>query len=127
MITAVADITFPSIVRTERGLTVNGRRLTLYMLEDHFREGWPPQLVKEAFGLSEQELADVIGYISAHREEFDAEYLEVERQANERRTYWEEQNRLLDQKLRSAPASQDVVAKRAKLEAIRRRRSSLSL
>jgi hypothetical protein len=123
MTTAVADTTFPSIVRTERGLTVSGRRLTLYFLEDHFRDGWPPALVKDVFNLSDQELSDVVGYITAHRDEFDAEYLEVERQANERRTYWEEQNRLLQEQICNEPASPEIAAKRAKLDELRNRRS----
>jgi hypothetical protein len=123
MTTAVADTVFPSVVRTERGLTVGGRRLTLYLLEDHFRDGWPPKLVQQLFGLSDQEIADVSGYIDAHRDEFQAEYREVDRQAEERRKYWEERNRPLLEQLKSTPPTPEVAVKRAKLDEIRRRRS----
>jgi hypothetical protein len=123
MTTAIADTTFPLVVRTERGLTVGGRRLTLYLLEDHFREGWPTNLVQQVFGLTDQEISDVVGYIDAHREAFDAEYLEVDRQAEERRKYWEERNRPLLEEIRNSPPTPDVAAKRAKLDEIRRRYS----
>lgn len=123
MSTAIADMIFPSVVRTERGLTVGGRRLTLYLLEDHFRGGWPPKLVQQVFGLSDQEIGDVLGYIEAHRDEFQAEYREVGRQAEERRKYWEERNRPLLEQLKSMPQTPEVAAKRARLDEIRRRRS----
>jgi hypothetical protein len=123
MTTAIADAVFPSVIRTDRGLTVGGRRLTLYLLEDHFRDGWPPHLVQQLFNLTDQEIADVVGYIDAHREEFDAEYREVDRQAEERRKYWEEKNRPLLEQIRNSPPTPEIAAKRAKLEEIRRRRS----
>jgi hypothetical protein len=121
MVAATTD--FPSIVRTERGLTVNGRRLTLYLLEDHFRAGWPPELVRDVFNLSDRELSDVVGYIQAHREEFNKEYDLVVQHAEENRKYWEERNRPLLEEIRNEPPSPEVAAKRAKLEEIRRRRS----
>src|SRR5712691_3738866 len=110
------DTTFPSIVRTERGLTVGGRRLTLYFLEDHFRAGWTPELVKRWFSLSDQEIEDVIGYINAHREEFDAEYQGVLRRTEENRKYWKDRNRDLMERIERVPPTPEVAAKRAKLE-----------
>jgi hypothetical protein len=118
------DITFPSIVRTERGLTVGGRRLTLYFLEDHFRAGWPPEAVRRWFNLSDQEIADVVGYIAAHREEFDAEYQNIVQHAEENRKYWRDRNRDLMERIKATPPSPEVAAKRAKLEDLRRKRRS---
>jgi hypothetical protein len=114
---------FPLIVRTERGLTVSGRRLTLYLLEDHFRAGWPPELVKDVFSLSDQELSDVVGYIQANRQDFNKEYDLVIQHAEENRKYWEERNRPLLEEIRNTPPTPEVAAKRAKLDEIRRRRS----
>ena len=110
---------FPSVVRTDRGLSVGGRRLTLYFLEDHFKAGWPAELVKDWFNLSDQEIADVVGYIAAHREEFETEYREVARQADERRQFWEERNRGLLDELRTASDSSGKSQPRAKLDARR--------
>jgi hypothetical protein len=117
----IAANQFPSVVRTERGLTVGGRRLTLYFLEDHFRAGWPPEVVKRWFNLSDQEIADVVGYIAAHRTEFDAEYHAVVQNAEENRQYWRDRNRELMQHIKSTPPTPEIAAKRAKLEELRRK------
>ncbi|SRR6266481_5933694 len=123
MTTGIADQTFRSVIRTERGLTVGGRRLTLYFLEDHFRAGWTAELVKRWFNLSDQEIEDVIGYIAAHREEFDAEYQDVLRRTEENRSYWKDQNRDLMERIKRMPPTPEIAAKRAKLEELRRKRS----
>jgi hypothetical protein len=115
--------TFPSVVRTERGLTVGGRRLTLYLLEDHFRAGWPPELVKDVFGLSDKELSDVVGYIDSNRHEFNREYDSVIQRADENRKYWEDRNRPALEAIKNSPPTPSVAAKRAKLEQFRRQRS----
>ena len=113
---------FPSVIRTERGLSVGGRRLTLYLLEDHFRAGWPAELVRDWFNLSEQEIADVLGYIAANRVAFDEEYEKVVIQAEEQRKYWEERNRPLLEEIRQSPASPELASQRARLEALRSER-----
>jgi hypothetical protein len=118
------DTTFPSVVRTERGLTVGGTRLTLYLLEDHFRAGWPNELVQEWFRLTDQELADVVGYIAAHRDEFDSEYEHVVQQAEATRKYWEDRNRERFEQIKNAPLSPEQAARRAKLDELRKRRQS---
>jgi hypothetical protein len=121
---AATDTTYPSVVRTERGLTVGGTRLTLYLLEDHFRAGWPNELVQEWFRLTDQEIADVVGYIAAHRSEFDAEYEQVLRQAEATRNYWEERNRERFEQIKNAPLTPEQVAWRARLDELRQRRQS---
>lgn len=121
---AVIDAIFPSVVRTARGLTVGGRRLTLYLLEDHFREGWPPPLVQRWFNLSDVEIADVVGYIAAHREEFNAEYQAVLRHADENRKFWEDRNRGLLERIKRSVPTPEAAMKRAKLDELRRRRRS---
>ena len=105
MTPTIVDSTFPSVVRTSRGLTVGGRRLTLYFLQDHFRSGWPPELVMDWFDLTPKEIGDVVGYIAAHRDEFEAEYQEVVRESDETRRYWEQRNRRLLEEIRSRPAA----------------------
>jgi hypothetical protein len=124
MVGTIVDSAFPSVVRTERGLTVGGRRLTLYFLEDHFKAGWSNELIRQRFSLSEQEIADVVGYMAAHRSEFDLEYQQVLKDSEENRKYWEERNRDRMERIASTPPTPEVAAKRATLEEIRRRRRS---
>ena len=32
----------PTMIRTSRGLSIAGRRLTLYSIMDYLETGWPP-------------------------------------------------------------------------------------
>ena len=118
---AIVDPVFPSVVRTTRGLTVGGRRLTLYSLQDHFRSGWPPELVMYWFNLSPKELGDVVGYIAAHRDEFEAEYQQIVGKCDETRRYWEQRNRALMEEIRSNRTSPDKADRREDAESVRGR------
>ncbi|MBP7998487.1 MAG: DUF433 domain-containing protein [Chloroflexi bacterium] len=83
----------PTVVRTGRGLTVGGSRLTLYTLMDRLKEEWPPHLIRDWYNLTDQQMQDVLAYIEAHREEVEAEYQQVLREAAETERYWREKNR----------------------------------
>ena len=64
----------PGVVRrSDRGLCVAGRRITLYLIEDHLRAGWPPHILRHWLRLSEREMAEVLDYINANRSDFDRE------------------------------------------------------
>jgi uncharacterized protein (DUF433 family) len=76
--------------RSDRGLCVAGRRITLYLIEDYLRAGWPPHLLRHWLQLSEQETKQVLDYLTANRSAFDREYERVARQATEREKYWRE-------------------------------------
>ncbi len=84
----------PTVVRTERGLTIKGTRITLYQIMDYLRASYSREMILSLHqGLSEEELDDVLNYIETHREEVEAEYQEVLDEAKEIRQYWEERNR----------------------------------
>lgn len=83
----------PTVVRTERGLTIKGTRITLYQILDYLHEDWPPKLIRHWHDLTDAQMNDVMAYIEAHREEVEAEYQEVLKQAEDIRQYWEERNR----------------------------------
>lgn len=87
------DRAYPTVVRTSRGLTVDGTRLTLYSIMDLLHGEWPYERIQEIYKLSDKQFADVLGFIEAHREEVEAEYQLVVEQAEENRRYWEERNR----------------------------------
>ena len=68
-----------TVVRTERGLTVHGTRLTLYLLMDCIKGGWTADQIKECYALTDKEYIDVITYIAAHGAEFELICLVLER------------------------------------------------
>ena len=82
-----------TVVRTSRGLSIVGTRITLYSVMDYVKAGWPPSLIRDRLNLTDQQVADVIDYIEAHREQVETEYQMVLQQAEKNRRYWEERNR----------------------------------
>lgn len=83
----------PTVVRTSRGLSIAGTRITLYSIMDYLKATWPPKLIRDRLNLTDKQMTDVIDYIEAHREEVEAEYHIVLQQAEKNRQYWEEKNR----------------------------------
>lgn len=84
----------PTVVRTGRGLTIKGTRLTLYDIMDYLQAERPREEILNMFPqITASEFDDVLAYIAAHREEVEAEYQEVLKRAEEIRHYWEERNR----------------------------------
>jgi uncharacterized protein (DUF433 family) len=112
-----------TVVRTSRGLTVGGTRLTIYSLIDHFKAGHSDELVREWYSLTPEQLADIHRYIDEHAEEVEAEYQEVLRSAEAERQYWEERNRERFEQIKNTPLTPEQAARRAKLEELRQRRS----
>lgn len=82
-----------SVIRTERGLSIAGARITLYDVMDYLEADWPPSLIRQWLDLTEQQMADVMLYIEEHRAEVEAEYQQVLAYATEVRQYWDERNR----------------------------------
>ena len=83
----------PTVVRTERGLSVAGTRITLYAIMDFVKKDYSPQRIAEKFLLPEDVIADVLRYIEEHREQVEGEYQLVLKQAEELRRYHEEKLR----------------------------------
>jgi len=81
------------IIRTERGLTIAGTRITLYDVMDHLAAGWTPKLILNWLPLTEEQLNAAISYIDSNRAEVEAEYQTVLQTAQEMREYWEDKNR----------------------------------
>ncbi|MBF2029152.1 MAG: DUF433 domain-containing protein [Oscillatoriales cyanobacterium C42_A2020_001] len=81
------------IIRTERGLTISGTRITLYDVMDYVKSQYPPKFIGSLFDLTETQMSVALAYIEANRAEVEAEYQVVLQQAAENRQYWEERNR----------------------------------
>lgn len=112
----------PTVVRTERGLSIAGTRKTLYQVMDYVTEGWPPKLIRDWMDLTDEQIAGVMQYIAEHRAEVEAEYRQVLEQAEEERRYWEERNRERFAQIAAMPPRTDYPEARAKLAAAKAKR-----
>ncbi len=83
----------PIIIRTERGLTISGTRITLYDVMDYLTAQYPPKFIRSLFDLTDDQINVALSYIEANRAEVEAEYQVVLKQAKEIQHYWEERNR----------------------------------
>jgi len=98
-----------SVIRTDRGLSVAGTRITLYQIMDYLRAEWHPRLICQWLDLTEQQMSDVLNYIRTHQNKVEAEYQSVLREADESRRYWEEHNRERFETIASSHSDNDPV------------------
>lgn len=110
-----------AIIRTERGLTISGTRITLYDVIDYLKAAYPPKLIREKLGLSDQQIHTALAYIKTHAAEVEAEYQQGLQTALEIRHYWESQNRDRFAKIASTPPNPAQEALWAKLQTWKRR------
>jgi uncharacterized protein (DUF433 family) len=106
-----------TIVRTGRGLSIAGTRITLYDVMDYVKADWPPTLIQHWLNLTEQQVTDVLAYIETHRADVEAEYQQVLQHADEVRAYWEERNRERLAAIAALPPKPGYEAAIAKLRA----------
>ena len=111
----------PTVIRTSRGLSIAGRRLTLYCIMDYLQAGWPPHLIRDEFNLTDTQMTDVMTYIEAHRDEVEQEYHVVLQRAEENRQYWEARNRQRLDHIAHTPPKPGQEELRAKLKAVKAR------
>ena len=83
----------PTIIRTERGLTISGTRITLYDVMDYLTAQYPRKFIRSLFDLTDAQIDVALSYIEANRAAVEAEYQVVLKQAKEIQHYWEERNR----------------------------------
>ena len=109
----------PMVVRTERGLSIRGTRITLYDIMDHLKQDWPRKLIRDWFDLTDEQIDGVLEYIAEHRDAVEEEYRQVLRQADEERRYWEERNRERFAQIAAIPPGTDHPTARAKLATLK--------
>jgi uncharacterized protein (DUF433 family) len=107
----------PRIIRTERGLTISGTRITLYDVMDYVTAHYPPKFIRGLFNLTDEQLTVALAYIEANRTEVEAEYQTVLKETEELRQYYEERNRALIARLASQPPKPGMEAAWTKLQA----------
>jgi uncharacterized protein (DUF433 family) len=116
----------PTVVRTSRGLSIAGTRITLYDIMDYVQAGWPPKLIRDRLNLTEEQVTDALAYLEEHRAAVEAEYQQVVKQAEQDRRYWEEHNRERLAEIAALPPKPEHAAIRAKIAASRAKRSTSS-
>jgi uncharacterized protein (DUF433 family) len=118
---AAISTTTPTVIHTERGLTIAGTRITLYDVMDYVTANWPPKLIRDRLNLTDQQITDALDYIAAHRAEVEADYQEVLQEAQANRQYWEERNRERFAQIAALPPKPGQEALRDKLRAWKER------
>ena len=111
------------IIRTERGLTIAGTRLSVYDVIDFLKAEYPPKLIAEKFNLTEVQINAVLSYIENNENQLETEYQEVLKNREEIRQYWEEQNRDRIARIATMPHKPGQELLWAKLEAQKARRT----
>jgi len=106
-----------AIIRTERGLTIAGTRITLYDVMDYVTEQYPPKFIRAMLSLTDEQVNAALSYIDAHRAEVEAEYQTVLKETEELRQYYDEQNRDLIAYIAAKPPRLGTEAIRVKLRA----------
>ncbi|MCU0567931.1 MAG: DUF433 domain-containing protein [Oculatellaceae cyanobacterium Prado106] len=105
------------IIRTERGLTIAGTRITLYDVMDYVTAQYPAHFIRGLFNLTETQINAALAYIETHRAAVEVEYQQVLKEAEELRQYYEEKNRDLIARLATKPPKPGMEAAWEKLQA----------
>ena len=116
-----------TIIRTERGLTISGTRLTLYDVMDFLKAQYPPKLIRDNFNLTDEQINAALSYLEANRIQVEAEYQEVLHTREEIYQYWEERNREHFAQIAAMPRKPGQEALWAKLEEQKAKRASEKL
>jgi len=107
----------PTVIRTSRGLSIAGTRITLHSIMDYVTAGWSAKLIRDRLNLTEQQITDALAYIAEHRLGVEAEYRQVLKDAEENRRYWEERNQECFAQIAALPPKPEHATIRAKLRA----------
>lgn len=106
-----------AIIRTDRGLTISGTRITLYDVMDYVTAQYPTQFIRGLFNLTDEQINAALAYIEANRAEVETEYQIVLKEAEELRQYYEQRNRDLIARLATKPPKPGTEAAWEKLQA----------
>ena len=110
-----------AIIRTARGLTITGTRITLYDVMDYVTAKYPPKFIQGLFDLTQEQIDVALSYIETHRAEVEAEYQQVLQETEELRQYYEKQNRERAARISTLPPPPGLEAAWEKLQASKAR------
>lgn len=110
------NLSQPKIIRTERGLTVSGSRITIYDVMDYYPKHSIAYVQEALPFLSEAQLRAAIDYIESNREEVEAEYQIVLANAEKNRLYWEKRRKEREALIASRPRTPEQMARQKNIE-----------
>lgn len=110
------NLSQPKIIRTERGLTVSGSRITIYDVMDYYLKHSIAYVQEALPFLSEAQLRAAIDYIESNREEVEAEYQIVLANAEKNRLYWEKRRKEREALIASRPRTPEQMARQKNIE-----------
>ncbi len=113
-----------SIIRTERGLTIAGTRISLYDVIDLLKAQYPPTLIRDKFNLTDLQINAALSYIETNKTQVESEYQEILQNRAEIRQYWEERNRDRFARIAAMPHKPGQEMLWAKLEEQKKRRTT---
>lgn len=115
----MSEIVFsrPTVVRTNRGLSIAGTRITLCQIMDYIKDNEPLEIIRDHFRLTIRQIADVMNYIHTNYDEVDREYQRILKQAEENRKYWAERNKERFAEIARKPEHKKIMAKLDKWKA----------
>ena len=114
------------IIRTERGLTIKGTRITLYDIQEYLLEGYPSKFIQGLFELTEEQINSAIAYIELNRVEVEAEYQQVVKETEALRQYYAEQNHERIAKIAQQKPKPGTEIAWERLQAAKAKRTSLA-
>src|SRR3990172_710805 len=97
----------PTVVRTDRGLSIAGTRITLYQLIDCLKADMSISEIRDIYRLTIKQISDVMEHIEKHHNEVEAEYQQVIEQAEKNKQYWESRNRERFEEIAKMPPKQE--------------------
>lgn len=106
-----------TVVRTNRGLSIAGTRITLYQIMDYLKSNQPPELIRDRFKLTIKQMIEVMKYIETYHTEVETEYQQVLEQAESHRQYWEGRNQERLAKIATMPPKPENAEIWSKLQA----------
>jgi uncharacterized protein (DUF433 family) len=112
------------IIRTDRGLSIDGTRMMLYDVMDFFTLGYPRDAIRDRLLLTDAQIDAALQYIHEHRAEVETEYRQILQEAEENRRYWEERLREHLARNPRPPMSPEQAALRAKFDAMKAQREA---
>lgn len=81
------------VERRGTNLYITGTRITLYLIMDYLMADWSREKIRETHSLTDEQIDEVLAFISEHQVQIVREYEEVQRFAEEKKRYWHKRNR----------------------------------
>lgn len=77
-----------TIIRTSRGLSIDGTRITLYDVMDFYTADYPREAIRDRLALTDPQIDAALAYIEAHYPEVAMEYKQILAQSEQNQQKW---------------------------------------